>query len=259
MHTSPPRFYSPPEGFVRLRAALQWDGGAFVGWQSQAQGRSVQDDVHVALSRVCVCERPVAAGRTDAGVHALAMPVHVDVRDGSLKVPPDRLPLALNALLARDVAVLHVEVAPRGFHARFSATSRSYVYRLLPSRVRSPLHEGRALLVRPDLDVPAMRAAAASLVGRHDFAAFATREERQTTRDLLSLDVRRNGEWLEVHVTGESFLRHMIRGLVGTLLLVGEGKLGVDDVRTVLRSADRRLAGPNVAPHGLYFVGAAYD
>lgn len=187
------------------------------------------------------------------------MPIHVDVREGTLKVPPARLPLALNALLARDVAVLDVTAAPRGFHARFSATSRSYVYRLLPSAVRSPLWEGRALLVSPNLDVNAMGAAAATLVGRHDFAAFATREERQTTRDLLVLDVRASGDLLEVHVTGESFLRHMIRGLVGTLLLVGEGKLGVDDLRSVLNGKDRRLAGPNVAPHGLYFMGASYD
>lgn len=259
MDASTRHSYAPPAGFVRVRLTLQWNGQAFVGWQSQAVGRSVQDEVHTALLRLCECERPVAAGRTDAGVHALAMPAHVDVRENTLKVEVGRLPAALNALLPRDVAVLNASAAPPGFHARFSATSRSYVYRLLLSAVRAPLEEGRALLVRPDLDVRAVRDAATSLVGRHDFAAFATREERQTIRELLSLDVRDAGGMIEVHVKGESFLRHMIRGLVGTLLLVGEGKLHPEDVKAVLSSRDRRVAGPNVAPHGLYFVTADYD
>lgn len=241
-----------------MRLVVQWDGREFVGWQSQAAGRSVQDTLHAALGRLAEPQRPVAAGRTDAGVHALAMPLHVDVREGSVKLPLMRLPRALNGLLPRDVAVLEAGEAPANFHARFSCRSRSYVYRVLRSACRSPLEEGRALHVPHALDLPLMREAAGLLVGRHDFAAFATQEERQTVRDLLGLEFREQGVILEVHVTGESFLRHMVRALVGSLLLVGAGKLTPGDLRAVLDGRERRHAGPNVPPHGLYFVSAEY-
>lgn len=250
--------YGPPEGFVRVRVDVQWDGRGFVGWQSQPDARSVQDTLHAAVERYAEAARPVAAGRTDAGVHALCMPTHVDVRLESLKVPSGRFAQALNAVLPRDVAVLAASVAPAGFHARFSCRSRSYVYRIVRSRQRLPLEEGRALRVPSALDLESMRAAAARLVGRHDFAAFATREERQTVREVLALDVVEVGAALEVRVTGESFLRHMVRALVGTLLLAGEGKLDADGVAWILARGERSLAGRNVLPHGLYFERAEY-
>lgn len=253
-----PKRFAPPEGCVRWRLDLQWHGRDFVGWQSQAAGRSVQDSLHEVVSRLAEAARPVAAGRTDAGVHALNMPTHLDLREGSLKPSPERFARALNALLPPDLAVLRAQVAPSGFHARFSCTARSYVYRLLRSPVRLPLEEGRALHVPHALDLAAMRAAAPWLVGRHDFAAFATREERHSVREILALELRQTDAVLEVHVTGESFLRHMVRALVGTLLLVGEGKLAPAEVQGIVARAERRFAGPNLPPHGLYFVGAHY-
>lgn len=251
--------FSPPEGHDRWRLDVQWDGRNFVGWQSQLQGRSVQDTLHGALGRLGRAARPVAAGRTDAGVHALCMTAHVDVERGTLAPAPERLARALNALLPPDVGVLDATPAPPGFHARFSCRSRAYVYRLLRTRQRRPLEEGRALHVPQALDEGAMREAAALLLGRHDFAAFASREERQTVREVLALDVVASGEVLEVRVQGESFLRHMVRALVGTLLMVGDGRLTPPDVLEVLASTDRRRAGPNVPAHGLYFVRAHYD
>lgn len=251
--------YAPPPGFLRLHLTAQWDGAGFVGWQSQARGRSVQDTLHGAFGRFAEAARPVAAGRTDAGVHALCMPLHIDVREGSLRPPLKRLTRALNGVLPPDLAVLRAELAPPGFHARFSCSSRAYLYRILRSEVRLPLEEGRALRVSGPLDLAAMRAASLPLLGRHDFAAFATREERQTVRELLTLELREVGPILEVHLSGASFLRHMVRAIVGTLLLAGQGKLAAGDVAGILVQGERGRAGANVPAHGLYFAGAGYS
>lgn len=256
--------YAPPPGFRRLKLLLAWDGAAFAGWQSQPHAPSVQDTLRAAFMRLGGegVFRPVAAGRTDAGVHAEAMPAHIDV-PGGFRIPPIKLARALNAHLPPTVAVLEADEAPPGFHARFSCTERRYTYRLLAAPQRHPLWVGRALHVPGPLDVPAMNAAALSLIGTHDFAAFATQEDRQTVRELRALEVRpgptvHGGRVLEVGVAGESFLRHMVRGLVGTLLLVGQGKLDAEEVTAILAGRERARAGANVPAHGLTFTGASY-
>lgn len=254
----PTRPYTPPAGCQRLRLTLAWDGRAYAGWQSQANAPSVQDTLQGALERLGVNQafRAVAAGRTDAGVHAEAMTVHWDVH-ADLPIPTERLARALNAHLPPDIAVLSAEIAPPDFHARFSCTERRYVYRLLVAPQRHPLYAGRALHV-PPLNAGAMQEAAQHLIGTHDFAAFATQEERQTVRELRVLHVQPGPLLWEIHVHGESFLRHMVRGLVGTLLLVGQGKLEPADMPGILASRQRARAGANVAPYGLYFAGASY-
>jgi tRNA pseudouridine38-40 synthase len=250
--------YSPPADHRRLRLLLAWDGGPYAGWQSQPNAASVQDTLHGALARLTPgTRRPVAAGRTDAGVHAEAMTVHVDV-PGAFGVPVNRLARALNAHLPPTIAVQHAMDAPPGFHARFSCTGRRYVYRVLVSPQRHPLWHGRALHVPQGLDAAAMNAAAARLTGTHDFAAFATQEERHTVRALYALSVVSTSPVWEVRVHGESFLRHMVRGLVGTLLLAGQGRLDPDGAGAILHSRDRARAGANVPAHGLYFAGADY-
>ncbi|PTA67559.1 tRNA pseudouridine(38-40) synthase TruA [Deinococcus arcticus] len=260
--TSPLRF-QPPDGCQRLRLTVAWDGAPYAGWQAQANAPSVQDTLHAAFARLGPAPfRPVAAGRTDAGVHAEAMPVHVDL-PADFRVPPARLARALNAWLPPTVAVLDAAPAPPGFHARFSCLERRYVYRLWCAPQRHPLWAGRALHVPQPLDMAAMNAAAQALTGTHDFAAFATQEDRQTVRELRALTVvpgpgaNGDGIWA-IHVHGESFLRHMVRGLVGTLLLAGQGKLDPAGVAAILRSRQRAQAGANVAPDGLYFAGALY-
>ncbi len=256
--------FSPPPGSARLRLTLAWDGSAFAGWQAQHNAPSVQETLHAACARVGGegAARPVAAGRTDAGVHADAMPAHLDVPVG-FRLPPDRLARALNAHLPPTVSVLEAFPAPEGFHARFSCTERRYTYRLLVSPQRHPLWAGRALHVPGPLDVEAMNGAASHLIGTHDFAAFATREDRQTVREVRALSVRPGspvvgGRVWEVEVAGESFLRHMVRGLVGTLLLVGGGQLGPEEVSGILAGRRRADAGANVPAHGLTFTGASY-
>lgn len=254
---TPAAGYAPPPGHQRLQLQASWDGAGFVGWQAQAAGRSVQDTLQAALGGIVTAAlRPVAAGRTDAGVHALAMPLHWDV--AGLRVSPERLLRALNARLPPDLAVSLCQPAPPNFHARFCCTERRYLYRLRPAPVRAPLLASRVLHLPAVLNLGAMQAAAALLVGEHDFAAFATREERQTRRRLHRLEVMPAGDELHLHVWGESFLRHMVRALVGTLVQVGRGELAAGEVASVLASGKRAQAGPNVPPHGLYFAGARY-
>ncbi|WP_425145610.1 tRNA pseudouridine(38-40) synthase TruA [Deinococcus sp.] len=249
--------YTPPAGFLRYRLEVQWDGAGFVGWQSQPRQRSVQDTLQAALDGVAQAARPVAAGRTDAGVHAECMTLHWDISE-SMRLSPLRLHAALNGRLPSDLAVLALSVAPPDFHARYRCTGRSYLYRVLTTEQRRPLWQGRALHLAAALDLEAMQAAAAVLIGEHDFAAFATQEERQTRRVLYRLEVRRSGDLIELHLHGESFLRQMVRCLVGTLLKVGRGEWTPADVQRILASRDRAQAGPNVPPHGLYFAGAQY-
>ncbi|WP_189643667.1 tRNA pseudouridine(38-40) synthase TruA [Deinococcus piscis] len=256
-----PLHYAPPQDWSRVLLTLAWDGSAYGGWQSQPNAPSVQDTLWDALGQLGLeAARPVAAGRTDAGVHALNMPAHVDLH--APRIPPERLALALARQLPRTVAVLHAQPAPQGFHARFSCTQRRYLYQILNAPARHPLEEGRSLWVRSELDIAAMNAAASHLTGLHDFAAFATKEDRQTVRELQRLHVSTSplpyGQRVTLEVVGESFLRHMVRGLVGTLLAVGQGRLEPGAVAGILASADRRQAGVNVAADGLYFAGASY-
>ncbi len=255
----------PPVGWRRLRLTLEWDGTGFNGWQIQGKGeRTIQGALEAALHPLGESARPIAAGRTDTGVHALEMPVHVDV---GFQIPAQKVLGALNSRLPEDVRVLHCDDATPGFHARFGCHWRSYTYRIYNSSIPSALERHRALWVPYRLEVAPMRDAARHLIGLFDFASFATKEERQTVRRILACDVRsaptrhRRDElrYIEITVTGESFLRHMVRGIVGTLLEVGGGKLNSADVLRVLESRDRGQAGPNVAPHGLYFNRAGYE
>jgi tRNA pseudouridine38-40 synthase len=253
-----------PPSWRRLRLLLEWDGTDFKGWQVQSKGeRTIQGVLEAALEPLGRFNRPMAAGRTDAGVHALEMPVHVDV---GFSTPAENVLKALNARLPPDIRVLSCTDTDANFHARFSCNWRSYSYRILTTPTASALERARALWIPYRLEVAPMRHAAAHLIGEHDFAAFATREERHTEREVLFCDVRtvsssfsRNNEFIEVRIIGESFLRHMVRGIVGTLLEVGSGKLKSEDVLSVLESKDRDQAGRNVAPHGLYFVKAGYS
>ncbi len=264
----------------RFKLVLEWDGTGFAGWQSQSQGeRTVQDVLETALVPFGLLGRVMAAGRTDAGVHALAMPVHVVI---SHNIAAPQLLRALNARLPQDVRVLTANATDEDFHARFSCKWRAYRYRILSAPIPSALERNRVLWIPQRLEVAPMRHAAKWLEGEHDFAAFATQEERQTVRRLFECSVRslpmavalnhaslpgrrvanyadRTDQLIEVHLVGESFLRHMVRGIVGTLLEVGLGKIESGQVRRILESRQRDQAGPNVAAHGLYFLEAGYE
>ena len=244
----------------RVALTLEFDGTGFSGWQRQKGGeRTVQGVLEAAFARLPGEHGSVlGAGRTDAGVHALALVAHCDT---STHVPDERLRLALNAHLPRDVVVLDVSTKEPTFQAQFDCLYRRYLYRARVVRGDPrglALDRDRVLPVFKDVDVDAMQRACSLLEGRHDFAAFATQETRTTVREVHLCELRAERGELRLHIAADGFLRSMVRTIVGTLLWVGKGKLSVDDVADVLASRDRTRAGHNVAPQGLYFVEAGY-
>jgi tRNA pseudouridine38-40 synthase len=245
----------------RVRLTLEFDGTEFQGWQWQPTGeRTVQGALQAAFAKLPgVHGAVVAAGRTDAGVHALAMVAHVDT---TTAIPDAKLRLALNAHLPRDVLVLDLASVRPDFEAQYHCRYRRYLYRMRPARDDPrglALDRHRVLPVLRRVDVAAMQAATHHLVGRHDFSSFATQETRTPVRTVHLCEVRVDGAELRLHVAGDGFLRNMVRTIVGTLLWVGKGKLRPEDVAAVLAARDRARAGPNVGPQGLYFVEAGYE
>ena len=244
---------------TRWRLTIVFDGGPFMGWQRQDHGPSVQQTLEEALERM-TGERSVftAAGRTDAGVHALAMPAHVDV---TRSLTPHRLREGLNALVRpQPVSVLEVEEVAADWHARFSCTGRSYIYRILNRRAPPALDRGRAWHIPVSLDLEAMREGAAMLVGRHDFTTFrsAQCQSDSPVKTLDRLEVSRVEEEIHVAAAARSFLHHQVRSMVGCLALVGRGQWRPDDIARALEARDRAELGLNAPPHGLYFAGATY-
>ncbi|WP_457629978.1 tRNA pseudouridine(38-40) synthase TruA [Oceanithermus sp.] len=241
----------------RVRLTLEYDGTGFAGMQIQARGeRTVQGVLEEALAKIPgTVPKITAAGRTDAGVHALAMPVHYD---GAESVPIERIPRALNSLLPPDVRVLEAaEVAP-GWDARRSARWRHYWYRLLNRSQPTALERHRVWWIPQPFDFPAIAAAAALFEGEHDFASFANREKRSTVRTIYQVRTEARGGELHIHFVGSGFVRGQVRSMVGTLVEVGLGKRRPEQIADLLKSADRGAAGVTAPPQGLYFVAAGY-
>jgi tRNA pseudouridine38-40 synthase len=244
---------------TRFALTLEYDGTPFAGLQRQSDSPSVQAAVEEAAYRV-TGERPTlhAAGRTDAGVHALAMRAHLDI---AKPIEPFRLMEALNAhLRPAPVAVLECHAAPDDWHARFSCIGRSYEYRIINRRAPLTLEKDRAWLVGKPLDVETMHEAAQSLVGHHDFTTFRSVacQSASPVKTLDHLAVRREGENVVIEATARSFLHHQVRSMVGCLALVGMGRWRVAQVAEALAARDRRALGLNAPPQGLYFVRAIY-
>ena len=239
---------------------LEYDGAPFVGWQRQAEGLSVQDVIEEAAARLSggVPVAAAAAGRTDAGVHAAAQVVQLDL---AREIDPGTLRDALNFhMRPHPVSVLDAAVAPPGFHARFSATARAYRYRILDRRSPPALDRGRVWHIPRPLDAAAMAAAARVLVGRHDFSSFraASCQASGPVRTLDRLDVRRIGAEIVIEAEARSFLHHQVRNMVGTLKRVGEGRWTEADVARILAAADRRLAGQTAPAEGLTLIAVRY-
>ena len=243
----------------RFALTVEYDGRPFVGWQRQAHGQSVQQALEDAAYAVTGERVAVhAAGRTDAGVHAVAMRAHLDI---AKDIAPFRLMEALNARVRpAPVAVLGCEVASGDWHARFSCLARHYVYHIRNRRAPLTWERGLAWQVPQPLDARAMAAAAAVLVGRHDFTTFRSAhcQADSPLRTLDRLEVDRDGEQVVVHASARSFLHHQVRSMVGCLALVGMGRWTAADVAAALAARDRARLGFNAPPDGLYFVGADY-
>ena len=244
---------------TRFALTLEFDGTPFVGLQRQDNGPSVQEAVERAVHGVTGEVATLhSAGRTDTGVHALAMRSHVDIEKD---IDPFRLMEALNAHLRPDpVAVVACEVVSDDWHARFSCIGRAYEYRIVNRRAPLTLDLNRAWQVPQRLDENAMHRAAQALVGRHDFSTFRSVQCQSASpvKTLDRLTVRREGETVVIETAARSFLHHQVRSMVGCLALVGMGRWREEQVAEALAARDRQALGLNAPPHGLYFVRAVY-
>jgi len=242
-----------------IALVVEYDGTGYHGFQRQTSLPTVAAELERALGVLCGhAVSIVAAGRTDAGVHATGQVVSLET--GS-ELELTRLPLALSAMLRdKHIAVLRAVKRPAGFSARHDALARTYLYRILNRVVPSPLHERRAFFVRSPLDVDAMVAGARPLLGEHDFTSFCAQlpERGRPVRSLERLDIARRGDFVELEVTADSFLHQMVRIIAGTLVEVGRGKRSPQDVAAILASRDRARAGVTAPPHGLYLTGVRY-
>jgi tRNA pseudouridine38-40 synthase len=245
----------------RIALVLEYDGGGLCGWQRQDNGPSVQQHLESALAGIeggavdCI-----AAGRTDAGVHAEAMLVHADVDPGRLARSPLAYVHGVNQSLPEQIRVLGLRAVGDDFHARFSCLERAYRYQIWNRRTAPAIERWRHWWMPRPLDVDAMQQAADLLVGRHDFSSFRASGCQAGTpvRELRELTVRRHGHCIRIHVRADAFLYHMVRNLAGTLVRVGIGRWEAEQVRELLSARDRSQAADTAPAHGLYFTNATY-
>jgi len=245
----------------RMALGLAYDGADWQGWQTQPNGRTVQDTLETALA--CFAGQAqgaintVCAGRTDAGVHAAMQVVHFDTQ---LERSDASWVRGVNAYLPPSIAVRWARSVPDDFHARFSARSRTYRYLIWNDRVRAPFWAGRAAWCFRPLALDAMHDAAQYLIGEHDFSSFRSSQcqAAHPVRVMHAIRWRRQGALLIATVQANAFLHHMVRNIMGAMVYVGQGRLSPQDVRDLLVRRDRRLAPPTYAPDGLYLTAIGY-
>ncbi len=242
----------------RLALGISYDGGAYQGWQSQLSRQTVQDQLEAALGRFCnQGVSTLCAGRTDAGVHALMQVVHFDT---PLDRPAHAWVRGTNALLPHDIAVQWAQEMPPSFHCRSSAVSRRYAYIVLQSAVRPSVDRGRVGWVCRTLQLEPMQQAARLLLGQNDFSSFRASACQALTpvKTLLNIQIVQCGAYWRFEFEADAFLHHMIRNIMGCLLMVGDGRKPVHWVGEVLAARNRDAAAPTFSPHGLYFLGPRY-
>lgn len=244
---------------TRFKLTIEYDGAPFVGWQRQTNGPSVQQALEEAVEKLTGQVAHVqGAGRTDAGVHALGQVAHFDC---AKDFPASKVRDGLNFhLKPNPVSIIEAEAVDDDFHARFSATKRYYLYRLVDRRAPPTLRAGKVWHVTQALDVPAMHEAAQRLVGQHDFTTFRSVhcQAESPIRTLDALNVTRVEDEIHIRATALSFLHNQIRSFTGTLERVGQGKWTADDVTAALQARDRQKCGPVAPPHGLYLTKVEY-
>ena len=244
----------------RLKFTVAYDGAAFAGWQSQLHRKTVQDELERAFQKIGGARfRVHGAGRTDAGVHALAQCAHVDLP--SRKMSGKRWTTALNAILPPTIRVLRSRYVSQNFHARFSAKGKHYRYRVWAAPILPPLEFGRVWHISDPIDVDLLKAAGEKFVGKHDFAAFAAnrgKKEERTVRTVRSVRVRKSGPLMTIEVSGDGFLYKMVRMMVGAMTRVALGKTDIEEIVSRLKST-RAEGFRFVAPaEGLYLVKVWY-
>jgi tRNA pseudouridine38-40 synthase len=244
----------------RFLIRIEYDGSPFVGWQRQANGISVQQVIEEAATQLCGHAIQIqGAGRTDSGVHATGQVAHLDLPD---KFDENRVTEALNALIGNwPVTILQAQAVDESVHARFSATQRRYLYRILAQRTPPALALGRVWHHRQRLDPAAMQLAAGRLIGKHDFTSFRASQCQADSaiRTIDELRIEAVGAEIHLHVAARSFLHHQVRNITGTLALVGAGKWSANDVSAALAARDRAAAGPTAPAEGLYLSTVSYE
>jgi len=246
------------QGKRNIRLLIQYEGGAYHGWQIQPGALTIQEVLEETLSRITQERtRLIGAGRTDAGVHALAQVANLHT--GS-SLPARTIQRALNALLPHDIRVLMAEEIDRAFHARFSALAKRYEYRIWNHPVESVFQRRYSWWIPRTLDLEAMRAAAQSLLGEHDFLAFKASgsDAKSTVRRIVGCGWEAWGPLLVFWIEATGFLRYMVRGLVGTLVEIGLGKKETDHLEKLLVSGERSLSGPTAPARGLFLTKVVY-
>jgi len=244
---------------MRIALGIEYDGYPFSGWQSQAEGRTVQDTLQSALSQIAGEQISViAAGRTDAGVHAIEQVVHFDTQ---AERPQTAWVRGVNALLPGSIAVRWSHPVPDEFHARFSAYGRSYRYLLVNSTTRPAIHAGKVGWFHAPLDLALMQTASEFLLGKHDFSALraAQCQAKSPVKQVSKLSINRQAEMLIFDVEADAFLHHMVRNMIGCLVYVGKGKYPPSWLAEVLDSCERSLAAPTFSPDGLYLQRIKYE
>ena len=243
---------------MRIALGVEYDGSPYCGWQSQAEGLTVQDTLQAALSAIAGEKISVmAAGRTDTGVHGIEQVVHFDTQ---VERPLQAWVRGVNALLPASIAVRWAHPVSDEFHARFSAQGRSYRYFLLNRSTRTALYAGKVGWFHASLDLAKMQQAAHMVLGLHDFSAFRASQcqAKSPIKTLHQLDIYREGEMLIFDVSADAFLHHMVRNIVGCLVYVGKGKYPEEWMTQVLQSRDRKYAAPTFSPDGLYLRHVKY-
>ncbi len=247
----------------KYKLTIAYDGTAYEGWQVQKIGLGVQQKLEEALARLFPSKpRLHSSSRTDTGVHALGMVAHFEAPRPECRIKGRKLALALNAWLPEDIRVVTAARAPKDFHARFSAVGKQYRYYIWNAPAMNPLLRHTAWHVTRPLGIRAMRQAAGFFVGRHDFRSFTANpgyHRESTVRALRRCEIRRTGALLTIHIEGEGFLYKMCRGLAGTLVEVGLGKLAPRDIPRILAGKDRRLGGMTAPAQGLVLWKVLYS
>ncbi|MAZ02080.1 MAG: tRNA pseudouridine(38-40) synthase TruA [Sneathiella sp.] len=242
------------------RITIEYDGRELVGWQRQKNGPSVQQHIEEAIHRFCGEEvRIQGAGRTDAGVHALGQVANFKL--ASVRKPQVVMNALNQHLKPAPIAILECEEVDQEFNARFDATKRHYLYRIINRRAPLTVDTGLAWQVKRELDSDAMADAAKILLGRHDFTSFraAACQAKSPIRTLDELKVTRHGEEIRIRASALSFLHNQVRSMVGSLSLVGTGQWSKNDLAAALEARDRQRAGPNAPPYGLYLTKVEYS
>jgi tRNA pseudouridine38-40 synthase len=240
---------------LRLKLTIAYDGTNYQGWQVQKVGLGIQEVIEKAIANIFQEQvRVHGSSRTDTGVHARAMIAHFDLPRVKLKMAVSKIPLALNGNLPEDIRIMEAQQVPADFHARFSAKGKQYRYSVYNFRAQNPLLRGCAWHVPQKLDLESMREATKHFIGKRDYAAFANNrnyEMESTVRTLHRCELRKQGRLLTFVIEGDGFLYKMCRGIVGTIVQVGQGRFTSNDVNAMLKGCDRRLAGMTAPAHGL--------